>query len=544
MTGLAAAALGVVLAAPGLAWAQQAPGAARPADAAARGADRILVVPFENVTRDSRIFWLGEASAVLLTDDLNALGRSAITREERREAFDELQVPAAAALTDATVIRIGQIVGAAHVIIGTLELESDMLVVRARDIALEAGRIQSNVTERGAVSDLFGTFERVARDLAPGAAAAGSPLEHPVLGAFESYIKGMLAEKPETAAGYLNAALQAQPTFDRARLALWEVYDRQGDHERALAAVVPVPAMSPFAARAQFLAGLSEINLKRYDAAYATFKAIADRHPSAPVFNNLGVVQMRRPPNAQGERATAFFNKAIGGDPSDADYFFNLGYASWQERDTQAAIRWLREAVRRNVADGDAHFVLSAALSAAGNSAEAGRERELARRLSSAYTEWERRPGADVVPKGLERVKTESELPHGGGIEETIATSGRRNQQELARFYLTRARGEYDRENDREALADLNRVLFLSPYQAEAQLLVGRIHLRAGRARDAIDAFKISLWSVETAEAHAALAEAYLEAKDADLARGEAQRAIALNPGDAAARAVLDKLPR
>ena len=49
---------------------------------------RILVMPFENVTRDGRIFWLAEAAAVLLADDLNALGASAITREERRQAFE------------------------------------------------------------------------------------------------------------------------------------------------------------------------------------------------------------------------------------------------------------------------------------------------------------------------------------------------------------------------------------------------------------------------------------------------------------------------
>ena len=68
--------------------------------------NRILVMPFENVTRNGRIFWLGEASAVLLADDLNALGSDAITREERRHAFERLQVPPAAALTDATVIRM------------------------------------------------------------------------------------------------------------------------------------------------------------------------------------------------------------------------------------------------------------------------------------------------------------------------------------------------------------------------------------------------------------------------------------------------------
>ena len=49
-------------------------------------------MPFENVTREGRLFWLTEASAVLLTDDLNALGAGAITRMERQQAFERLQV--------------------------------------------------------------------------------------------------------------------------------------------------------------------------------------------------------------------------------------------------------------------------------------------------------------------------------------------------------------------------------------------------------------------------------------------------------------------
>ena len=52
-------------------------------------------------------------------------------------------------------------------------------------------------------------------------------------------------------------------------------------------------------------------------------------------------------------------------------------------------------------------------------------------------------------------------------------------------------------ESDREAIAELDRALYLSPYLADAHLLLGRIHLRNGRVRDAIDALKISLWSAE-----------------------------------------------
>src|SRR5262245_35868379 len=100
----------------------------------AQGRGRTLVMPFENVTRDRSIVWLGEASAVLLADYLNALSVDAIRREERREAFDRLEVPPAAVLTDATVIRIGQLVGASQAVVGTLQLEGGDLVVRARSI--------------------------------------------------------------------------------------------------------------------------------------------------------------------------------------------------------------------------------------------------------------------------------------------------------------------------------------------------------------------------------------------------------------------------
>ena len=86
---------------------------------------------------------------------------------------------------------------------------------------------------------------------------------------------------------------------------------------------------------------------------------------------------------------------------------------------------------------------------------------------------------------------------------------------------------------------ELNHALYLSPYLADAHLLLGRIHLRNGRVHDAIDAFKIALWSAETADAHAALGEAYRQAKDPAAARAEAQRALALDPASAEAEALL-----
>ena len=511
-------------------------------------AARILVMPFENVRRDGRIFWLGEASAVLLTDFLNALGTEAITRPQRLAAFDRLQVPPVAALSDATVIRIGQIVGASQIILGSLELDNETLIVRARSVAIETGRVRTDVTVRGPLPKLFETFEQIARQIAPSPRSTDELLRlQPPIAAFESYIKGVLAETPATAVNYLNAALKEHPSFDRARLALWDVYAEQNDHQKALAAVTPVPQGSPFFRRARFLAGLSQLNLNKYDDAFATFKALADAQPTASVLNNLGVVQLRRGSTTQAGTLglpTYYFNKAAEADPDDPDYLFNLGYAYWENRDPQAAMYWLREAVRRHPGDADAHFVLGAALAAAGNTVEAAREKELAKRLSSTYeqSDKDKRPGADAVPKGLERVKHEVELPHAGRIEKTLATTEQRDQAELAAFHLDRARRLFQEENDREAVVELNHAVYLSPYLAEAHLLLGRIHLRSGRLHDAISAFKISLWSAETADAHAALGEAYRQSNDPAAARAEADRALALDPASADAKALIARL--
>jgi tetratricopeptide (TPR) repeat protein len=527
-----------------LAFVSSAGGAQPRPQVPATESPRILVMPFDNTPRDARTVWLGEASAVLLADDLNALGAAAVMRDERIQAFERLQVPRAETLTDATVIRIGQLIGAAQVVVGSLRMEGDTLIVRARGIALESGRVTIDVTERGPMPELFATYERVARRLAqrPVSPANGIPGQQPAaLPAFEQYIKGLLAETPATAINYLNAALKLRPDFDRARLALWAVETDQGEHERALQAVEPVGAASTWFRRAKFCAGLSQLSLDKNDDAFATFKALNFAAATGPVLNNLGVVQLRRGSTPETGEPTYFFKKATEIDPTDSDYFFNLGYAYWVRRDTQAVIYWLREAVRRNPADGEAHFILGAALSQAGHAVEAAREKELAKRLSSTFEQWDKRTGADAVPKGLTRVKSDVELPHARRLDQSLTSNEQRDQQELARFYLDRGQRLFEHETDRDALVELNRALFLSPYDPAAHLLVGRIHLRNGRLREAIDAFKISLWSRDSAEAHVALGEAYLQSKDTVQARAEAERALAIDPASADARKLLDR---
>jgi tetratricopeptide (TPR) repeat protein len=472
-------------------------------------APRQLVIPFENATGEPRTYWLGEGSAVLLTDDLIALGVPAIRREDRLRAFERLRVPPVAALSHATVIRLAQVVGAAQVVVGAFELQGGDLVVRARTIRLDTGRISPELVERGPLADLLNIYARIA--LRAAASASSIPVEqltrgYPPLPAFEQYIKGLLAEAPAAQIVFLTQALRVFPAFERARVALWDVHTAQGNHQQALDAVRQVPGDVPLARQARFLGAVSMLHLGQHQAAFSAFSELNRTTRDPALLNNLGVVQLQRPSTSltagqstsfgTGGRAVSYFGEAVALDGSDADLFFNLGYAFWLDRDMPGAIHWLREAVRRNPADDEAHHVLGVALQASGSAAEAAREKELARQLSATWADWEvKQPGANTAPRGLERLKVEIDVPESLRVDAAVVAAEQRDQREIAMFHLERAGRLLEAGLDAEAIAELRRTIFLVPYESKAHVMLGRIYIRTGRTQDAIDALTIAVWS-------------------------------------------------
>jgi len=525
----------VLLAGAGVARAQEA-----------RSRERLLVVPFENVKHEGRFSWMSEAAATLLTANLEAVGVGAISREQRLKAYERLQLPPAAALSEATIIRLGQMIGAAQVVMGSFAVEDGQLAVKARAIRLDTGRMRPPAAEAGPLPDFFAVFERLTRQLLPPGLTVPDSLDvdHGSLAVFENYVKGLVAETTAAQIRFLNAALGLAPGFAAARIALWQVYTSQGDHARAATAALGVPANSKVYRRARFLAALSRIHLKQYDDAFQGLKALADVSATPTLFNNLGVIQARRGGTPETGRASYYFTKAAEADPEDPDYAFNVGYAYWLERDPKAAVYWLSEAVRRSPADGDAHFVLGAALDATGSTVEGQREKDLARQLSSTYADWERRPNASAepVPKGLERLRDDLDAPRLALVDTALAPTEQKDQKDLAAFYADRGRRMYEQQQDVEAIPELKRSLYLLPYQADVHLLLGRIYLRTGRLAEATEALKVSIWSQDSSEAHAVLGEVCLQAKDVGGARAELQKALQLDPKGADAKQLAARL--
>lgn len=461
-------------------------------------AGAMLVVPFENTKRDAGLYWLSEGSAVLLGDDLRALGVKALTREDRLRAFQHLNVPPVSTLTHATVIKLGQLVGATHVVVGAFDVVDKQLTIRAREIRLDTGRMVPEIVEQGPLDDALMIYARAARRLTPEPRMEAAALVdgYPSVSTIEQYIKGLLASAPAKQLSHLDQALTLSPAFHRARLAEWEVYDGQGDHAKALAVVRQIPAADPLARRARFREALSLLNLSRYDEAFDTLAALNAAKSDPALLNNMGVAQMRRPRAAGGKTAAAYFSEASSLDREDSNLFFNAGYAAWLDTDVQRAIAALREAVRRNPADDQAHYVLGVALQASGSTAEAAREKELAKKLSSEYVTWEaKQPTSAPIPKGLERIRTDVDAADSLRVESVLVASEQREQRQLVEFQMDRGRRLYQQGKDTEAIAELRRAIYLAPYEAEAHRLLGRIYLRMGRVKDAIDALTIAAWS-------------------------------------------------
>ena len=517
-----------------------------PVNAAAQTASRLLVVPFDNVSREAQSYWLSEASAVVLTDDLSALGAPTITREDRVRAFERLRVPVSATLSYATVIRLGQLVGAAAAVVGSVEVKGQDLTVRARSIRIEAGRMSPEIVESGPLTDTFSIYGRVARKLAPDSKVSDEAMEqaHPPIAAFEQYIKGLLVHAPASKISFLTQAIRIEPSFHRSRIELWNAYTDLSEHQQALASVRDVPAGHRLARQARFLGAISMLNLAQYQPAYAALTELNATRSDPAILNNLGVVQLRRSPASGEANAVSYFRDATQADTADSDLFFNLGYAYWLQKDAANAVSALREAVRRNPADDAAHYVLGVALQANGSSTEAAREKELAKRLSSDYAEWDAKQGArNEVPRGLERIKSDIDVPASLRVENVIVAAEQRDQRDLARFHLDAGRRAYQAERDGEAISALRRAVYLAPYDSAAHLLLGRVYLRGGRTDEAIDEFKIAIWSDDTVGGHLALADAYVQAKDAETARTELQWILKADPQNADAKRMLDRLP-
>lgn len=347
--------------------------------------DTIAVLPFYHGPGADSVDWMGESVAEALREALDAQGLLALNREDRVEVYRRLSVRSGAVLTRASVIKIGETLDAGKVIYGWFEMGPGhgTLSITARLLDLQHMQAGPEFRESGQLADLSLIQEKLAWQFLHYLAPRSAPTEQAFLAsrpalrinAVESYIRGLLAVSPEqqiklfTQAARLDARY-SQPCFQLGRM----LFNRKNQKDAA-PWLERVTRGDSHYMEARYLLGICRFSAGDFEAAVKLFQEVAAEVPLNEVFNNLGAAQLRRNDGA----AVANFRKALEGDDTDPDYWFNVGYALWKQGDYRTATANFRAVLARTPDDLEATILLGRCLRREGpTSADAklaGRER-------------------------------------------------------------------------------------------------------------------------------------------------------------------------
>ena len=248
---------------------------AAPTSPANRSASKgIFVFPFENLSEDRSLYWIGEAIADGLLREIVRNGGEVLDRLDRLDVLDGLGVPPQSALTLASQIRAAEDLGAGYLLTGDFSAKDGSLSVRARVVDIAAGRTGAWSPVSGRVSQIFALqrdlFSAVRRALPPPAGgtaeipagAGGSAEDGAPQPAYEFLLKSWFEDEPKKKEFLLRRALDIAPDYLRAQIEIALLYQDGGQIDKAAGSLARIVTRDRgLAAEAERL--LAEIEMQR-----------------------------------------------------------------------------------------------------------------------------------------------------------------------------------------------------------------------------------------------------------------------------------------
>jgi len=513
----------------------------------------ILVLPFENASGNSQLDWMSLGLAELGIERLAGEGRAVFPREEFLAAVEKLGLPASTHLTRATMFRLARETDADYVVFGEFSAAGRQITLKARVLRAEPPALSTEFVQTGAVDDLMHLHAAMSwqalRYMDPVFPLAQNVFVAQArslrLDAFEQYVRGSQAASGEQRVRALREAARMEPAWAEPSFALAQEFLARGDCPTALIWLSRIPPAHARGTAAAFQAGVCHLQRNDAPRAEAALVSVSSSISAPEVWNNLAVARARM---GRLDSAADLLRRAVGRDPEDTDYRFNLGVTALQaagaggSETLTPAVRALREVLRRRPDDAQARAWLVQALERSGRSADAAAER-----AAGPLAE------AGVFPAVL-RVKPKIEAagrlilaglrpnraatPAGGAPrEQTVLDLLTRGRQALGGGQLDVAERAF---SESVLLAPDDGVAY-----AEGQLGLAEVHRRRGNLEQAVRAVRLSLWSREDAAARIILARLYVELKRPAEARSELRavlRGEATPQQQEEARRLLDSL--
>jgi tetratricopeptide (TPR) repeat protein/TolB-like protein len=520
-----------------------------------------LVFPFENAGASPRLDWIGAGLEELTIQRLSAAGQQVYSHEGRLDEMDRAGLPPNAKLSRATMLRIAQDLDADYIVFGNFASDGTSLTVNARVLRVNPVALLSAVRESGPLDSMMNLHTRLTWRLLttidhnfPLNLVEFSKLQRSVyLGAFEQYIRGLLANDDETRIRDLKEAARLEPNWPDPAFSLGQVYFTRNDCTSALPWFARVPPTNERSVEAIFAAGVCYLRLNQPDKAEKVFSKLQEdlrlnmvSGADLPeILNNLALALAR-----QGKLTAAIplLARARNLDPDQDDYPFNLGLLSLQNNDFAAATAQFRNAMEREPDNPEDRAFLVYSMERAGKKDEATIARDTSLEAlgpnglpvlkldskSDSLAKYQR------ISRELDTTALRMQLATPVAARSTAAESAapidpavthiRRGRQELGAGRLDTAEKEF-----RTALAT-------DPKNALAHRELADIYRRRGKLDEAVQELQTSLSLRDSASGRVMLARIYLEQKKLELARAEVEKAVKLAPNYTEAQQLLEHL--
>ena len=183
---------------------------------AVAGPHRYLVVPFENLSRERSLNWIGDALALSLADRLELLGMRTAGRGERLDALESLGLPDGKPLSLASASRLAAAVRADRLVTGTFNYDPNVGVV-VSGMLLDPRSVNQiwEGTHPGALARILSLMDPLVLEAAAKDTSRLSPADPSTLGTFsdppltvyETLVKALLEPEPERRLAALQKAL-------------------------------------------------------------------------------------------------------------------------------------------------------------------------------------------------------------------------------------------------------------------------------------------------------------------------------------------------
>jgi tetratricopeptide (TPR) repeat protein len=522
-----------------------------------------LVFPFENAGASSRLDWIGQGLEELTIQELSAAGQQVYSHEGRLDEMDRAGLPPNAKLSRATMLHIAQDLDADYVVFGNFTSNGASLIVSARVLRVNPVALLPAVRETGPLDSMMNLYTRVTWRLLtsidhnfPLNLVEFSKLQRVLyLGAFEHYIRGLLANDDETRIRDLKEAVRLEPNWPDPAFSLGQVYFTRNDCASALPWFARVPPTNERSVEAIFASGVCDLRLNQPDKAEKVFSRLHEdlklnmvSGADLPeILNNLALALAR-----QGKLGPAIpsLSRARDLDPDEDDYPFNLGLLSLQNNDLTAATAQFRDAMEREPDNPEDRAFLIYSMEKAGKKDEAAGARDAA--LEAFGPNGLAALKLDGKPESLtkyQRVSMELDttalrMQLATPVAPSNATAESTSSIDPAVAHIRRGRQELGAGRLDTAEKEFRAALAADPKNALAHRELADIYRRRGKLDEAVQELQTSLALRDSAMGRVMLARIYLEQKKPGLARAEVEKAVKLAPNYAEARQLLEHLEK